>query len=496
MRNRFSRRHFLTALLASAAVPAVAQPPKASLRPTARAADFFKRAVPGFENILAEARLDASIGFAVVDVRTGTILEEHRADTGIAPASVTKAVTAVYALETLGAGHRFQTRLIATGPVQNGVLTGDLVLAGGGDPTLDTDDLGKLAAALKAAGVREVRGAFRVADGALPRVTSISSEQPDHVGYSPAISGIALNFNRVHFEWRRGQNGYGVTMDARTQKYRPEVSMAKMRVIDRRTPIYTYSDERTHDAWTVARGALGKGGARWLPVRKPDLYAGDVFRTLARSNGIVLPQAKLTERVPAGTVLSSHQSAPLQDILKDMLRYSTNLTAEMVGLSATQKRVGRVTNLRASANEMNKWARGRFGVSGIDVVDHSGLGSKSRMTASAMAKALQVANSAGQLRPILRKISIKDTRGRPIPDHPLNVAAKTGTLNFVSCLAGFVEAEDGTDLAFAIFAADEKTRSRIGKANREAPQGARPWNRRAKQMQQALIERWGTLYGS
>ena len=88
--------------------------------------------------------------------------------TALAPASVTKAVTALYALDTLGRGHRFATRLLAAGPVEDGVLRGDLVLAGGGDPTLDTDALADMAAGLKRAGVREVTGAFRVWGGAVP----------------------------------------------------------------------------------------------------------------------------------------------------------------------------------------------------------------------------------------------------------------------------------------------------------------------------------------
>ena len=51
-------------------------------------------------------------------------------------------------------------------------------------------------------------------------------------------------------------------------------------------------------------------------------------------------------------------------------------------------------------------------------------------------------------------------------------------------------------MAFAIFAADQDIRAGITRANRDRPEGARTWNRRAKTLQQKLIERWGTLYGT
>ncbi len=66
----------------------------------------------------------------------------------------------------------------------------------------------------------------------------------------------------------------------------------------------------------------------------------------------------------------------------------------------------------------------------------------------------------------------------------------------MSGLAGYVEAPGAGDLAFAIFAADESRRARAAREDREVPQGARSWNRRAKQLQQKLIERWGALYGA
>ena len=83
-----------------------------------------------------------------------------------------------------------------------------------------------------------------------------------------------------------------------------------------------------------------------------------------------------------------------------------------------------------------------------------------------------------------------------IPSHPIRVDAKTGTLNFVSGLGGFMTAADGIELAFAIFVADMDARARAKAQPDEIPRGARAWNRQAKKLQQALIERWGALYGS
>ncbi|WP_147107269.1 D-alanyl-D-alanine carboxypeptidase/D-alanyl-D-alanine-endopeptidase [Tateyamaria sp. syn59] len=496
MLPRFSRRHFLAALASTTATTALAAPPTASLRPNARGGDHFKKAVADPQAIIAEARLGGRVCYAVADARTGAKLEGENAKIGTPPASVAKAITALYALSVLGATHRFTTRVVATGGVSGGVVQGDLVLVGGGDPTLDTNALASLAAALKGQGIREVRGDFKVADGMFPQVPTIDKGQPDHVGYSPALSGIALNFNRVHFEWRRQGSQYAVSMDARSDRYRPDVAMARMAVTERRAPVYTYADGGRTDNWTVARGALGNGGARWLPVRKPALYAGDVFQTLARSQGIVLKNPQVVTRAPQGTTLASHQSGDLRTILRDMLRFSTNITAEMVGMAATVKRSGKPASLRASATEMNRWSKTALGTSSMRLVDHSGLGDASKMTADDMVLALVRARQNNVLRPILKPIPMLDAQRRAISNHPIDVHAKTGTLNFVSGLAGYMTARDGTEMAFAIFAADEATRAGISRANRERPQGARSWNRRAKIMQQKLIERWGAVYGS
>ncbi|KUJ76235.1 D-alanyl-D-alanine carboxypeptidase [Ruegeria marisrubri] len=492
MTDRISRRFFLAGLGAALAPSAGwANPPAVSLRPQLRTAPL-----SGPERVVRSAGLKGEVVFAVADVKTGVQLEALGADEGLPPASVAKALTALYALDMLGPDHRFETRLIAGGPVENGVIKGDLILAGGGDPLLDTEALAAMAANLREAGIREVRGDFKVYEGALPYVFSIDPGQPDHVGYSPAVTGISLNFNRVHFEWKRAATGYDVTMDARSANYKPRVEMARMKVKNRRLPIYTYEATARADNWTVARAALGKGGARWLPVRKPSLYAGDVFRTLARVNGIVLGRTQVVRTAPEGTALVVHRSAPLTDILRGMLKYSTNLTAEMVGMAATKARGVMPGDLRESAAEMNRWAAETYGATRIAMVDHSGLGDASRMAPGDLVKALVEARKSDLLRPLLKPYRLKDSKGRPVKSHPIKVDAKTGTLNFVSGLGGFMTTADGAELAFAIFTADMARRAQLSKAERERPQGARPWNRRSRNLQQALIERWGALYGS
>ncbi|WP_037317055.1 D-alanyl-D-alanine carboxypeptidase/D-alanyl-D-alanine-endopeptidase [Ruegeria halocynthiae] len=492
MIDRFSRRKFLGGL-GAALIPiaGLAEAPLESLRPQVRGVEL-----NGVERIIQAAGLKGEVVFAVADVETGAQLEAFGDRDGLPPASVAKALTALYALDVLGPDYRFETTLMANGPIENGILKGDLILVGGGDPLLDTDALAAMAANLREAGITEVQGAFKVYDGALPYVFSIDPGQPDHLGYSPAISGMSLNFNRVHFEWKRAGKGYDVTMDARTARYRPDVDMAAMEVEGRSLPIYTYQSTARQDRWTVAKGALGNGGARWLPVRKPALYTGDVFRTLARVNGIVLGRVQITRQTPQGTVLVVHQSDPLDSILRGMLKYSTNLTAEMVGMAATKARGVMPQDLAASAAEMNRWAAEVYGVRGIAMVDHSGLGDASRMAPGDLVTALVAAQKAGTLRPLLKSYSLLDSNGRPIRDHPINVNAKTGTLNFVSGLGGFLTTVDGTDLAFAIFTADMEHRATIPRAHRERPEGARSWSSRSRRLQRTLLERWGSLSGS
>lgn len=503
MKQLFTRRFFVTAgLSASIGHVALANAPQTSLRPhmrggrgaTAVAAPAAHTATSP-QALIKSAQLGGAVTFAVADLRSGKLLETNDAEKGMPPASTAKAVTALYALDALGPKHRFATRLVTNGSIAGGVISRDLYLVGGGDPTLDTNGLASMAAQLKSLGIREVRGNFYYVETALPQVHDIDPDQPEHVGYNPSVSGLNLNYNRVHFEWKRAGSGYSVSMDARSDKYRPAVYIARMQVAARSLPVYTYRNSDGFDNWTVASGALGKGGSRWLPVRKPGLYAADVFQTLARAHGIVLKSPQASRTVPAARALVTHTSPQLTNILRGMLKYSTNLTAEAVGLAATIKRGKRPSNLAASASEMSRWANANLGMGGAKFADHSGLSEDSRVSAAGMVNAMISARRRMDFSVLLKPIAMRDEQRKVIKNHPIDVRAKTGTLNFVSALSGYMTAPDGSQMAFAALCADTVRRRSIKRGDMEAPQGGRQWNRRAKALQQKLIERWGAVYG-
>ncbi|SDX26779.1 D-alanyl-D-alanine carboxypeptidase/D-alanyl-D-alanine endopeptidase [Litoreibacter albidus] len=488
--TKFGRRAVLGFLMFGVADVALAGAPAVSLRPVRKPADAVKRSVKGVTSLVADANLGGKVSFVVADARSGAVLESYNPLAAQPPASVTKALTTLFALDRLGAGKRFKTQLLATGPIQNGVLAGDLVLKGGGDPTLSTDDLFEMAGRLKAAGVTSVKGKLRVYGG-MSVIDQIDRDQPEHVGYNPAVAGLNLNFNRVYLEWKRSSGGYSVTMDARSNKIRPGVGFAKTTVAARSLPIFKYSGAGGRDNWSVANKALGKGGGRWLPVRRPEIYAGDVLQTVARSHGIKLPFPVKASGAPRGTVLVEHVSQDLRVVARDMLRFSTNLTAEVLGLQASG-----AGSLKASARAMSQWLGDTYGMRKAKFVDHSGLGDASQISAQEMVKALVGAGANSQLRSILKSIPVRDGDNKVVQNSATKVVAKTGTLNFVSALAGYIRTPDGRDLAFAIFMADVPRRRALKKSERESPRGSRSWNGRAKRLQSELINRWAVLHGA
>ncbi|MCC5971043.1 MAG: D-alanyl-D-alanine carboxypeptidase/D-alanyl-D-alanine-endopeptidase [Pararhodobacter sp.] len=498
-----TRRALLGALGASLAVPALARAPERSLRPLPRASSQAGSrggapavAAQSVERLLQRANLGGATGFIALDAESGAVLEEHGADQPLPPASVAKAPSALFALHALGLEYRFITRILARGgSISNGVLRGDLVLQGGGDPTLQTAELARMADALIQQGLRRVEGRFLLDDRALPAIPAINPEQPVQAGYNPAISGLNLNYNRVHFEWRMTGGQMRLSMDARSNREVPAVSVIRIEAQDRVAPVYTYAENAGREVWTVSRQALGNGGSRWLPVRRPGDYAGDVLRALLATRGCTVPAPQAASGATGGAVLAENRSAQMSEMMREMLRFSTNLTAECSGLSAARRHAPGTTSLPQSGQVMGQWLAQRYGAQGLHFVDHSGLGDTSRVTARAMATFFLAAHREGILPGLLRRHTMRDAQGREVDNHPVAVRAKTGTLNFVSGLGGYARAPGGREIVFAIFSGDTARRAAIPVQSRDRPPGGQEWSRRARVLQQGLIERWSATYG-
>ena len=141
---------------------------------------------------------------------------------------------------------------------------------------------------------------------------------------------------------------------------------------------------------------------------------------------------------------------------------------------------------------MTRWSELRAGIA-PSFVDHSGLGDASRITANDMVALMTSRDVAPQLQPILKVIALTDQKGERVRDLSAEVRAKTGTLNFVSALAGYLTTGQGRRLSFAFFAADVDARERGKLTADEQPAGAASYNTKAKRLQQTLLQRWARI---
>lgn len=420
---------------------------------------------------------------ALIDVATGTLLESYAPDSALPPASVTKLVTTLFALDQLGPTFTFTTRIMATGPIDGNLLHGDLILRGDGDPVLDSDELARLADQLRARGITRITGRFLYDSSILPERPRLVADQPPQVAYNPGISGLNLNFNRVFFEWKN--KGAELSLTARAITERPEVRSIRAETVPGQEPVYIYSEDQNGPVWRLAAHALKRDGGRWLPVRKPGRYAAETFRDLAAARGLTLPKP-VAGVTPADAIeLTRFVRRPLPELSRGMLYHSTNISAEAIGLRASG-----AANGGASAQAMNAWAEARYGITGLRLADHSGLDDRGRVSARNMARILADAGRSGALDGLVRRYFVPKLSER---QQRVDVRAKTGTLNFVRGLAGYLTAPGGRRLAFAIFSSDLEARAALD-TTIETPRGAKHYINRAVTFEQALLRRWIGLY--
>lgn len=454
------------------------------------------------DRVTREGFSETAVGYILFRLDSGAVLEERQADHPFVPASVAKVPTVAAALGVLGADHRFTTRLRATGPVESGTLRGDLVLEGGGDPSLSSDGLGDLVEGLRKAGVTRVTGRLYYDTSLLPELSEIDPGQPWAAPYNTGIGALSVNFNRAQLAWTRPANGpatasvWSVADSGRT-------------ALDSVTAVLTPNGAipplpSGPDRWLLPAKPDGNGRL-WLPVARPGLAAASLFRRLAGEAGVALPAPQPGQAASGkdggktGRVLASVDSPPLSELARSLLRYSNNLSAEMIGLAAARRIDSSVNRLNQSALllqtlltrqvEANGATKGQTNWQGLRLVNHSGLGTGSLSTPRQMAALLRLGG------PALWALLPGEEDGKALPP---GVHAKTGTLSYVKGLAGTLDGASGQRLGFALFITDADRRRALDAALdrrvTEPPAEARAWAGRARALQSGLLTDWMARY--
>ena len=455
--------------------------------------------------IISRAGVSGVTGAILFDLSNGALLDAHARHISLPPASTIKIATGAWALDVLGPQHQFETRVLATGPLVDGWVQGDLVLQGSGDPGLDNRALSKMVDALVDSGIRGVEGKFRYDDTALPRGSRIDIGQRDGTAASTGFGALNLNYNRILLESEvREDDTFDVRLTAHSDEIPVPVSHISVQVVDSGVAgndgLLRHNATPGGEAWEIDTRSLRDRPARWLPVREPGLYAASVFRTLAHARGLTLPLPDRARTTVAGAKLAVHRGRPLAEVVSGMLDFSNNLVAEILGLSAAAASGAPPLGLRDGARRMARWIGSEFAAYNR-LVDHSGLGDQARITPAVFQSILvrgiaRAGSSEADIRSILpiRVLELSPTSDL-LP--PVLVQAKTGTLYYVRGLVGYIRLGDGAarDLGFAIFSADLQRRRRmeVGQYDPAPPPDvtdARRWRKEAVELETAILRNW------
>lgn len=294
---------------------------------------------PTITTLLNEARANlalagAAIGFCLIDSKGEGVMEDH-AQTAFIPASSLKTLTTATALEVLGPDFRFTTTLKSTAPIEAGIIRGDLVIVGGGDPMLAMADLQAWAEELKKRGLRmitgRVRADARIFSGSL--YGDFWNWGDIGNGYGSGVSGLNLNHNRYTLAFRAGETVgspatlLGISVDVPDVDWSNEVTTGPK---DSGDGVVIHGGEKAnaiHLRGTVPLGAekFAVKGAVPDPVR----FATHQFSRVLAAAGIQIGGGTASETEPTHELLK-HDSPPLIEIVKSIHASSDNHETECV----------------------------------------------------------------------------------------------------------------------------------------------------------------------
>ncbi|MBI5815283.1 MAG: D-alanyl-D-alanine carboxypeptidase/D-alanyl-D-alanine-endopeptidase [Nitrospinae bacterium] len=400
----------------------------------------------------------------VVDIETGQVVYDRNGGTPLTPASVMKLVTTAAALNYLGVDYRFKTDVLYSGKREGGVLKGDIIVHGGGDPKLTPENIWRIAEEIRRQGITEVSGSL-VADDTFfdgfhaPKGRGSKKTQRP---YDAPHGALSVNFNTIGLHVYPGErDGEPIVAEVEPKSdYIRIVNEAVTRSKSRR-PIGAFRVNGSDDVVVKVTGAMrpgDAGGVIYMAIEDPLQFAAETFAAYFKRAGIKIAGGIKKEAAPQNArILYTHQSEPLPVILRELNRHSNNFIAEQTLKTMAAEAGGSPGSAErglALANQMLM----DMGVdtSGLVFSDGSGLSKDNKLTAKALTELLAAMSKRFDIGPdfmaSLGIMGVDGTVRKRLKTSPAKAQAraKTGTLNGASALSGYVAGKDNKLYAFAI----------------------------------------------
>ncbi len=427
---------------------------------------------PEVDSALARAKLPRdAVSVLLVDAQGNAAPRiSHRASVAMNPASVMKLVTTYAALDLLGPSYTWGTPVFVDGPVRDGTLNGNLRIQGQGDPTLVLERLWLLLRRVQGLGIRTIGGDIvldRSAFDVGPADPASFDGEPFRP-YNAAPDALLINFKAVVMTFTPDA-GNGV---ARVQFDPPLASVQMQATVplvagecgDYRSTLKADLADPTR--LRFAGGYPQSCGEKvWaVAYADPKNYAARAVQGLWQEMGGKLQgTVRMTQPADAKGGHSKPafdlRSAPLAEIIRDINKYSNNVMAQQVYLSLGRLQPG--SNAAAADGEpamvpgsfdasravVQRWWTQHWGADDMPVLDNgSGLSRSERISAEALARLLQTAYASPLMPELMASLPISGVDGtlRRLKSHSSGSAhLKTGSLNEVMAVAGYVHAAGG-----------------------------------------------------
>ena len=410
---------------------------------------FFLFAFIALDSILDQPVLEhAQVGVIVIDLDEDSVVYGRNAQKLLVPASNTKIITSASAICFLGRDFHYVTRLAIRGRTHNRRLEGDVIVFGGGDPNFSLSDIERFVLVLKNTGISRIDGNIILVDDYFTgeRLPIGWSWHYLDARYAAEISALSVNRNVVNVHMAATKPGQRVIVSLQPEtEYVRLVSTMATRVGDDSIIIYREPGKNM----IHVGGWLGRGRVRDIEVAviDPTMYFGAYFKERLRAAGIVVrgtcvrAESGSVSTWTSVTVIDSVVSVPMFEIIRELNTESVNLIGETV-----LKTLGHVFrsegSFNAGASVMKEFLK-RCGVDTalVQLYDGSGLSRYNLVSPFALALVLRRMYHSEYFQDFY---GLLPAPGQGTLATRLNgmkgvVRAKSGTLDAVSCLSGYLE---------------------------------------------------------